>query len=64
VLEYLMAGATAVQVGTASFIHPMAMPDLIRGLDERLDAEGWETASRVNGMLAQRREAANVLEYA
>lgn len=64
VLEYLMAGATAVQVGTASFIHPMAMPDLIRGLDERLDAEGWETVSRVNGMLAQRREAANVLEYA
>ena len=32
-IEYLLAGASAVQVGTATFIHPEAMPTIIRGLD-------------------------------
>ena len=31
-VEYLLAGATAVQVGTATFIHPTAMPTIIDGL--------------------------------
>lgn len=32
VIEYLLAGATAVQVGTANFIEPTIMPDLIEQL--------------------------------
>lgn len=32
VVEYLIAGASAVQVGTASFIHPTAMVKIIDGL--------------------------------
>ncbi|MCP4427616.1 MAG: dihydroorotate dehydrogenase [Chloroflexi bacterium] len=32
-VEYLLAGACAVQVGTATFIHPEAMPNIIRGLE-------------------------------
>ncbi|MDR3276449.1 MAG: dihydroorotate dehydrogenase, partial [Treponema sp.] len=32
-LEFLMAGAAAVQVGTASFVHPGTMPDIIDGLE-------------------------------
>jgi dihydroorotate dehydrogenase (NAD+) catalytic subunit len=31
-VEYLLAGATAVQVGTATFLHPNAMPEIIDGL--------------------------------
>lgn len=31
-LEYMMAGASAVQVGTASFVNPSAMLDVIQGL--------------------------------
>jgi len=31
-IEYLLAGACAVQVGTATFIHPQAMPNIIQGL--------------------------------
>ena len=32
-IEYILAGACAVQVGTATFIHPEAMPKIIRGLE-------------------------------
>jgi dihydroorotate dehydrogenase (NAD+) catalytic subunit len=31
-VEYMLAGATAVQVGTATFLHPSAMTDVIDGL--------------------------------
>jgi len=32
-LQYLMAGANAVQVGTASFVDPMACPRIVAGLE-------------------------------
>lgn len=35
-LEFLMAGATAVQVGTANFVNPMAIPETIDGIAEWL----------------------------
>ncbi len=40
IVEYLIAGATAVQVGTATFISPRAMVHLIAGLSDYLEAEG------------------------
>ncbi len=36
-IEFLMAGAKAVQVGTANFTNPNAMPQIIRGLNAWLD---------------------------
>jgi dihydroorotate dehydrogenase (NAD+) catalytic subunit len=33
-VEFLLAGASAVQIGTASFVHPAAMPTIIDGLDQ------------------------------
>jgi dihydroorotate dehydrogenase (NAD+) catalytic subunit len=36
VLDYLSVGATAVQVGTASFVDPAAILRLARGLEDRL----------------------------
>ena len=32
-VEYMLAGATAVQVGTATFVQPAAMIDVIDGLE-------------------------------
>ena len=32
-LEFLMAGAAAIQVGTATFIHPSAMNEIINGIE-------------------------------
>lgn len=39
-VEFLMAGATAVQVGTASFANPRAPLDVIEELDAWLEAHG------------------------
>ncbi|CTQ47445.1 dihydroorotate dehydrogenase [Roseibium aggregatum] len=39
VIEYMMAGASAVQVGTATFIHPTAMLTILEGLEAWLVAE-------------------------
>ncbi|MDF2473960.1 MAG: pyrD [Anaerocolumna sp.] len=33
-LEFLMAGATAVAVGTANFINPMATMDILKGIED------------------------------
>lgn len=39
-LEFIMAGATAVQVGTANFTDTMAMPKIIKGLNDWCDNHG------------------------
>jgi len=33
-LEFIIAGSSAVQVGTANFVDPLIWPKLIRGLDD------------------------------
>jgi len=38
VIEFLLAGASAVAVGTANFVDPFAMPAIIKALPEKLDA--------------------------
>lgn len=49
VLEYLLAGATAVQVGTASFTNPLAMPEIIQGLNEYLAANNIASVTELIG---------------
>ena len=39
-VEFLMAGATAVQVGTATFSNPRAPLDVLEGLEAWLEAHG------------------------
>ena len=39
-LQFMMAGAAAVQVGTANFTDTLAMPKIIDGLNRWLDAHG------------------------
>jgi dihydroorotate dehydrogenase (NAD+) catalytic subunit len=36
-LAFLMAGASAIQVGTASFVDPFTIPKIIKGISEYLD---------------------------
>ena len=50
-IEFLMAGATAVQVGTANFTDPYAMPKIIKGLNEWCDRHGVENVSELTGVL-------------
>ena len=50
-IEFLMAGATAVQVGTANFTDPYAMPKIIDGLNAWCDKHGITSVSELTGTL-------------
>lgn len=49
VLEFLIAGATAVQVGTATFIDPAVMPKIVTDLEALLACEGYSSVRDVIG---------------
>jgi dihydroorotate dehydrogenase (NAD+) catalytic subunit len=48
-LEFLMAGAQAVQVGTANFVAPRSMTDVIEGITQFLKQEGIEDLAEITG---------------
>lgn len=50
-IEFLMAGATAVQVGTANFTDPYAMPKIIKGLNDWCDKHNVANVSELTGVL-------------
>ena len=39
-LEFMMCGATAIEIGTANFIDPAVTTKVVRGMDEWLDRHG------------------------
>ena len=47
--EYLIAGASAVAVGTATFTNPMAPIEVVRGLEQWLDRIGAKSVADVIG---------------
>jgi dihydroorotate dehydrogenase (NAD+) catalytic subunit len=48
-VEFLMAGASAVQVGTASFANPRALLDVIDGLEAWLCEHGIDDVREIIG---------------
>ncbi len=50
-VEFLMAGARAVQVGTANFSNANAMPEIIYGLSGWLDRHGIKDVNEIVGAL-------------
>lgn len=52
VLEFLLAGASAVQIGTASFMRPDAAFAIARELPQILSRYGFASASEARGALA------------
>ncbi len=50
-LEFILAGASAVQVGTANFTDTLAMPKIIEGLNEWMDAHGVKNIEEIRGTL-------------
>ena len=50
-VEYLLAGAAAVQVGTASFLHPRAMIDVIEGLERYCEAHSFARVAELTAAL-------------
>jgi dihydroorotate dehydrogenase (NAD+) catalytic subunit len=50
-IEFIVAGASAVQVGTANFVDPFIWPKLITGLEAYLDRHGFERVTDLVGRL-------------
>jgi dihydroorotate dehydrogenase (NAD+) catalytic subunit len=48
-LEFIMAGASAVQVGTASFATPSAPLDILEGIEKFIEKEGVENITDLIG---------------
>jgi dihydroorotate dehydrogenase (NAD+) catalytic subunit len=46
-LEFLMAGAAAVQVGSATFANPPAMDEIIRGISAYMEANGMGSLAEI-----------------
>jgi len=50
-IEFMLAGATAVQVGTANFIDPQVTVKIIKGIDEYLDKNTFASVNDIIGKL-------------
>jgi dihydroorotate dehydrogenase (NAD+) catalytic subunit len=50
-LEFIMAGATAVQVGTASFIEPRTAVNVIAGINSFLDIRKLTSVTQITGII-------------
>jgi dihydroorotate dehydrogenase (NAD+) catalytic subunit len=49
-LEFIMAGASAIQVGTASFANPRAPLDVLEGIEQFMKKEGLNNLAELNGV--------------
>jgi dihydroorotate dehydrogenase (NAD+) catalytic subunit len=50
-IEFFLAGASAIQVGTASFIDPLASIKILKGIDEYLDRHHFDSINDIIGCL-------------
>ncbi len=49
-VEYILAGATAVQVGAGNFVNPMLMKEVIDGIDDYLFNNGYKSLTEIRGV--------------
>ncbi len=50
-IEFLLAGASAIQVGTANFIDPAITVKIAQGINEYLEAHGYKSVTEIIGAL-------------
>ncbi len=50
-IEFIMAGATLIQIGTANFIKPDVAIDIINGIGEFMDKEGIKSIDEIRGII-------------
>jgi dihydroorotate dehydrogenase (NAD+) catalytic subunit len=51
VIEFIMAGASLVQIGTANFIKPDIAKDIIHDLSDFLDNENIKSLDEIRGII-------------
>jgi dihydroorotate dehydrogenase (NAD+) catalytic subunit len=49
-LAFLMAGARMVQVGTATFLDPFAIPKIVQGLDAYMEEHSLSQLAEITGI--------------
>ncbi len=52
-IEFMMAGASVIEIGTANFIDPTVTIKVIEGIDAWLDAHGCDSVAEIIGALEQ-----------
>jgi len=50
-IEFMLAGATAIQIGTANFIDPTVTIKVIDGINEYLDRHNFKSVTDIIGAL-------------
>lgn len=50
-IEFIMAGSTAIQVGTANFINPKVMIEIINGMKDFMTNEGIKSLDEIRGII-------------
>ena len=50
-IEFIMAGATCIQVGTANFMNPKIGLEIIEGIEEFMKKEGIKSLDEIRGIL-------------
>ena len=50
-VEFILAGATAIQIGTANFIDPTVSLSVVDGINKYLDRHGFSSVSEIIGKL-------------
>jgi dihydroorotate dehydrogenase (NAD+) catalytic subunit len=51
IVEFIMAGASAVQIGTVNFTHPLAGKELVEGLAVYFEKEGIKSIDEIRGIV-------------
>ena len=51
IVEFIMAGASAVQIGTVNFTHPLAGKELLNGLLQYFEKEGINSINEIRGII-------------
>ncbi len=49
-MEFLLAGASAVAVGTQNFVNPLTMKQVIRGIIDYVEAGGFSSVRELIGL--------------
>lgn len=50
-IEFLLAGASAIQIGTANFIDPAITVKVIKGIDDYLDRHNFKSVKEIVGLI-------------
>ena len=53
-LEFIMAGATMVSVGTANFANPMVTLDIINGIEKFMEEKGIKSLDEIRGCVLEK----------